>query len=267
MPHKANQYRPHLVRRYGLTAVMIAVVGMQIGYNVSVAGNVLGEQTASLTAQHLLDATNKERIADGKSLLKRNEQLSRAASLKAQDMLQKQYWAHSAPDGVTPWKWFQDIGYQYSLAGENLARDFKSAGETVSAWMASPQHKANVLGAYSDVGFAIASGKLEGKDATIIVALYGSPVGAMPVVQTSSSQPLSLIGQLGVMVQTLSPAVLGSLVITIIAALVALLAHVYRMRLPKSLRDSWYRHHGLLKAGGLLGVSLLILVLQTGGQI
>ncbi len=247
-------------------AVAILAATLQIGYNFAVTGNVLGEQV-SITAETLLVDTNKERTKYHQADLKINGQLSRAAALKAQDMIEKQYWAHTAPDGSTPWKWLHEVGYQYSLAGENLAKDFQSADAVVAAWMASPQHRANVLGAYNEVGFAVAKGKLAGKDATIIVALYGSPISAVPVVQTSSAAPLGFVGRLGVTLQTLSPATLGALVLVTFASFVALLAHVYREKLPKKLRDSWYRHHGLMKAGGLLGASVIILVLQSGGQI
>lgn len=247
-------------------AIAVIAGAMQVGYNLAVTGNVLGER-ASVTTERLLEDTNKERTKYHQDSLKINGQLSRAAALKAQDMIEKQYWAHNAPDGGTPWRWFHEVGYQYSLAGENLAKDFQSADAVVAAWMASPQHRANVLGSYTEVGFAATSGKLDGKDTTIIVALYGSPVSAVPVVQTSSAAPLGFMSRLGVAVQTLSPATLGALVLVGPALFVALLAHMYRGRLPKSLRDSWYRHHGLVKAGGLLGVAVIILTLQTGGQI
>ncbi len=42
IPHKKNNYRPHLIRRYGLVAIAFAVVGMQFGYNNALTGSVLG---------------------------------------------------------------------------------------------------------------------------------------------------------------------------------------------------------------------------------
>jgi uncharacterized protein YkwD len=272
VPHSANQYRPHLIRRYGLAAVLVVIIAVQAGYNFVSTGTVLGDN-ATVTTNALLQDTNDQRAKEHLSPLKLDDKLSQAAFLKAQDMFQKQYWAHNAPDGTTPWRWFGDAGYNYAYAGENLAKNFKAANTVLAAWMASPQHKANVLNEhYSDVGFAVVDGTLEGKNATIIVALYGAPAssavaGAKVTGTTPVAQPVGLMTRLGVAVQALSPSMLGALVVILIVAGVALVAHVYRGKLPKKLRQSWYRHHGLVKAGGLLSVGFIILVLQIGGQV
>jgi hypothetical protein len=67
--------------------------------------------------------------------------------------------------------------------------------------------------------------------------------------------------------QSVTPAALGSIVITIVVAGVAFIAHFYRKKLPKVLRQSWYRHHGIIKAGGMLSLCLIVVFLYSGGQI
>lgn len=226
-----------------------------------------------MTSDALLAGTNNERRKAGLSQLKINEKLSQAAFLKAQDMFEKQYWAHTAPGGTTPWQWFGKAGYNYSFAGENLAKNFRTADAALTAWMASSEHKENILSKhYSDVGFAVVDGILDGKNATIIVALYGAPASSgVAGIQTSSSAAASrAIGpltRLGVAVQAMSPAALGSILVMLLIMGVALLAHVYRDKLPKRLRVTWYRHHGLAKAGGMAVLSLVVIVLYSGGQI
>ena len=60
-------------------------------------------------------------------------------------MIAKNYWAHNAPDGASPWSFFKNVGYRYLYAGENLARDFGDSASVVNAWMNSPTHRDNLL--------------------------------------------------------------------------------------------------------------------------
>jgi len=50
--------------------------------------------------------------------------LEQAAQLKANDMAEKGYFAHTSPDGKTPWEWLKDVSYPFLAAGENLAVNF-----------------------------------------------------------------------------------------------------------------------------------------------
>jgi uncharacterized protein YkwD len=273
VPHKANQYRPHATRRYGLVVLLLLVIGLQAGYNLGVTGSVLGKEEA-ISSADLLSDTNTYRIQQHLQPLTADDKLSRAAFLKAQDMLQKQYWAHTAPDGTEPWKWFGDVGYNYVHAGENLAKNFRSAQAVTDAWMNSPEHRANVLDDdYGQVGFAVVSGELQGSPVTLVVAMYASQ--AMPAVVAGSQtqiapptiQSYGLISRVGLMVQSLTPAAIGSVVLLIIATAVALAAHAYRHKLPKAFKKSWYIHHGAYKAAGLASLIVMIVSLYGGGQI
>lgn len=269
-PHAANRHHPHVVRWYGLAVVVVSVVAMQGLYNLSTTGMVLGTKT-DLATEKLLTATNNERVKQGLPALVLNEKLSHAAYLKAEDMLADQYWAHVAPDGKTPWDWVTTAGYSYDYAGENLARNFSTAEGVTVAWMDSPAHRANVLGdKFSEVGFAVVEGELEHESATIVVALYGHRASdGVPLGTTSApiDQPLAPITRLGVAIQSLTPAAIGSVVVILAIAAVALAAHVYRRKLPRSMQRSWRRHHGVIKAAGLISLCIVLLVLYSGGQI
>lgn len=273
IPHKKNGYRPHLIRGYGLVAIIFVVIGLQLGYNGVKTGNVLGLES-NITIEALLDQTNKERADAGQLSLNLDNKLIKAAYLKAQDMFDRQYWAHNAPDGTEPWKWFGDVGYNYDMAGENLAKNFTSSGAVMIAWMNSPEHKANVLkDDYQDVGFAIVSGELDGKPASIVVALYGlSAQSAVANIQKSAvgavkTEQANILTQFAISIQSVTPAVMGGLALLMLSMFVSVLAHAYRRKLPKVLRQSWYRHHGLYKALGLMSFSIVVIFLYSGGQI
>lgn len=273
VPHKKNHHRPHLIRRYGLIGVVVFVLSLQLGHNALTTGTVLGDQSR-ITIEGLLDQTNAARASDGDGPLSLDEKLTKAAFLKAQDMFAKQYWAHNAPDGTEPWKWFGDVGYNYAEAGENLAKGFATNDATVAAWLHSPEHRENMLKqTYTQVGFATVSGGLNGKLTNLVVALYGKPAetGAVAAATTSfseaSSGSMGPIARIGSALQNLGPAALGSLIVVSFTAFVALLAHTYRKRLPKPLRQSWYRHHGAYKAVGMASLAFVIVTLYNGGQI
>lgn len=277
IPHAGNQYRPHLVRRYGLASVLMVVVVLLSGYNFTTTGSVLGVQQP-ISPSDLLTDTNLQRTDQHLPALRVNPELSQAAFMKANDMFANQYWAHVSPSGVTPWYWFTKVGYNYDYAGENLAKNFTTAGTTVAAWMASPKHRANILDThYTDVGFAVVDGTLDGQHTTLIVALYGQTEAHVAVAGASIVPPLvsstqvayslSPISRLGVALQSSAPAMLGSVVLLLFAAVVALGAQAYRRRLPLSMRRSWRYHHGLYKAVGLTSLAVMIVGLYSGGQI
>jgi len=206
-----------------------------------------------------------------------NEELNQAAFLKARDMFANNYWAHTSPSGVSPWKWLGDAGYNYDVAGENLAKNYPTADATVSAWMNSETHKANILNnKYQDIGFAVVDGMLDGRDTTLVVAYYGTPASAAvegsnaervvfaPPVSGGVGNPLTYFGTA---LQSLSPATLGVLGMLTIVGLLAVAAHHYRGKLPKAWRQSWKQHHGMYTLGLVVGLALVIVFATGGGQI
>ncbi len=277
VPHKGNQYRPHLIRRYGILVTLLVIIGLQAGYNLAVTGKVLGSQV-SVTADELLTATNAQRVAQHLPALNLNAQLTDAANQKANDMFKQQYWAHVSPDGTTPWAWFSKVGYNYSYAGENLAKNFTTADAAMTAWMASPEHRVNILDSnYTDVGFAVVSGTLKGEYTWLIVALYGKPLAADKAVAgtqtgavtmaSTTDQSINVITRIGMSLQSLTPATLGSIVLLILMAVVAFTAHLYRDKLPKAIGRTWRRHHGAIKATGMISLVVMLVTLYSGGQI
>ena len=131
--------------------------------------------SSNVSQDQLLIITNEYRQQNGLPALSLNQELSQAAQGKASDMFAKNYWAHVSPDGTTPWIFIKSAGYVYVYAGENLARGYNSAQDVVAAWMASPEHKQNMLSSnYQNVGFAVETGNLTGEDTVLVVEMLGS---------------------------------------------------------------------------------------------
>ena len=142
--------------------------------------NVLGYAT-DISNSELLNYTNERRSNIGLNKLVMNEALSSAARAKAADMFEKDYWAHVSPTGTEPWEFITAAGYDYLYAGENLAVDFSHSKSVVDAWYDSPSHKDNLLNEhYTQIGFAVVNGNLQGRDTTLIVQMFGSPRTVVP---------------------------------------------------------------------------------------
>lgn len=279
VPHEGNQYRPHLIRLHGIIAVLIIALISQVTHSFLSTGHwgILGD-TATIHATELLVDTNAQRNKVGLSDLQLDDALSRAAFLKAQDMFSEQYWAHESPSGTPPWKWMGDVGYSYSYAGENLAKNYATAQTTVNAWMKSPTHRENVLNKeYTEVGFAVMDGELQGDETTLIVAFYAAPITAAATQQTTSgglitnfsapegaSTPLTYFGSA---LNSLSPVTVAILGLLAVVAIVGAAAHHYRSKLPKAWRKSWRVHHGMYTFVGMIALGVLVIVATGGGQI
>ncbi len=136
-----------------------------------------------VSAKEVVAIMNTERAKAGLSPLAENPRLNDSAKLKNQDMIERKYWEHNAPDGTQPWVFFAKVGYQYKKAGENLACNFRLSSAVVQGWMDSPTHRANVLDPeFADVGVAYDTQVPGVKNRSgegclnLITAHYGTPI-------------------------------------------------------------------------------------------
>jgi Cysteine-rich secretory protein family len=175
-PHEDNDFRPHPMRHatlLSLGAVALALFLVVLAGQMALQGSSL---TALVLPRVLIDATNNDRKIADLTGLTVNPLLQEAAQDKADDMASKSYFAHTSPDGKTPWYWFDQVGYNYKYAGENLAIDFSESADVETAWMNSPEHRANILdGNFTEIGMATADGFYEGHPTTYVVELFGRP--------------------------------------------------------------------------------------------
>ena len=171
--------------------LVIATILVNIGNPIKRRG-VLAYAT-NMSIDQLLVATNNERTQNGAGGLSLNQNLNSAAQAKANDMIARNYWSHNTPDGQEPWIFIDGAGYKYLKAGENLAYGFDSSNDTVTGWMNSPTHRANLLdGGFNDVGFGFANGASYNNSGpeTVVVAMYGNPQVLAASNQTPAPAPL-----------------------------------------------------------------------------
>jgi hypothetical protein len=136
---------------------------------------------ADLTKANLIELTNTARKYFGLQPLKESPLLNEAAYLKAKDMIEKGYFSHYSPQGIAPWYWLKISGYNYQLAGENLAIGFLDPEQVYQAWMDSPSHKKNILNPdYQEIGIAVLKDNFQGNETTLVVQFFGSQKAAIP---------------------------------------------------------------------------------------
>lgn len=122
-------------------------------------------QTSSMNAdeKEVFDLINKQRTNNGLTALKVDDEVQRVARIKAEDMVQNNYFAHESPTYGTPFNMLNSFKISYKSAGENIAANSSNSG-AVNAWMNSSGHKANILSSkYNYTGIGVVSSSKYGK--------------------------------------------------------------------------------------------------------
>lgn len=118
---------------------------------------------------NLLSIINAEREKNNLPNLQIDEELQNVAKLKANDLVQNNYFSHISPTYGTPFDMLKSHNISYKTASENIAgnSDIKSAFD---AWISSDSHKENILSNdYNYTGIAVVDSIAYGK---VIVELF-----------------------------------------------------------------------------------------------
>jgi uncharacterized protein YkwD len=112
-------------------------------------GNVTADQ------QKAISLMNADRAAYGLPPLGIDSKLVALAQSYAQDMVNRNFFSHTNPEGQSPFDRMQAAGISYQYAGENIAINTSVSGAE-NAFMNSPGHRANILDAnYDKVGIGV----------------------------------------------------------------------------------------------------------------
>ncbi|MGK5729136.1 CAP domain-containing protein [Streptomyces sp. URMC 124] len=116
--------------------------------------------------------TNAERAAAGLRPLAADPRLAAAAQAHSDDMVARDFYAHTSPEGSEPWDRARAAGCPHPGIGENIACGQRSAAEVVRGWMNSPGHRANILKPdFAHIGVGYATGSKAG---TYWTQLFGT---------------------------------------------------------------------------------------------
>lgn len=126
-----------------------------------------------INAENLFRKHNQVRTDMGINTLSFSTTLSNSATLKAKAMVAADCWSHYCPNGKSPWDFFDEAGYVYIFAGENLAEGFYNVNTLMDTWMNSPTHRSNIVNEnYNEIGFGIVGGQYQNNDNNLLIVVH-----------------------------------------------------------------------------------------------
>ena len=112
--------------------------------------------------KEVFDLINKQRTNNGLAALKNDSEVQRVARIKAQDMVNNNYFSHTSPTYGSPFDMLKSFKISYKTAGENIAGN-SSNSSAVTAWMNS-SGQANILNSnFNYTGIGVVSSPKYGK--------------------------------------------------------------------------------------------------------
>lgn len=133
--------------------------------------------------QAMLCMTNFARARNGLADLTPSSALAASAAAKGGDVLRCDSFSHFACGREFSY-WIREAGYMSAPCwriGENLAwgtGEYGSVRSIFEAWLRSPDHRANILGDFAEVGIDLRRGTLDGQPSTRVwTQHFGSHCG------------------------------------------------------------------------------------------
>ncbi|GLZ78102.1 hypothetical protein Afil01_29090 [Actinorhabdospora filicis] len=111
---------------------------------------------AAELAAKVAELTNAERAKNGCDPLRVNAKATKAAQYHANDMAERDYFAHDSPEGRSAGDRLDAAGYAWRGWGENIFKGPRTAEDAVRGWMDSPGHRANILNCdFKEIGVGV----------------------------------------------------------------------------------------------------------------
>jgi uncharacterized protein YkwD/stress response protein SCP2 len=141
------------------------------GYWTALWAGPLTPDGLARTVAEVVDLTNRRRTGAGLRPLAADPRLTAAAQAHSADMVARDFYAHTDPDGGRPWDRTGAAGAPHRAVGENIACGQRSPADVVEGWMNSPGHRANILGPdFTHIGVGLAGG---GRAGTYWTQVFG----------------------------------------------------------------------------------------------
>jgi uncharacterized protein YkwD len=169
-----------------LASAVAAPAGARTDRQARPAGPAQAATAMRALESRVLVDINRVRAQHGLAPLRLSPRLNAAASQHSREMARVGYFSHSSADGGAFWRriarFYTSSGYSSWSVGENLlwsSPDVDAPG-AVKMWMASPEHRANLLNrSWREVGLSAvhsdsAPGTYHGLGVTIVTADFGA---------------------------------------------------------------------------------------------
>ena len=157
-----------------LDEVPLYVFLLGLSWDDYAAGRLEEYRDLTRMRRQMLARVNEERSHRHLPLIAPSVVLDRVAQAYADDMIRRSYYGHKSPEGETVRERAFAEGYPLRFVGENIARGQSTVNEVMDGWMASDEHRANILSkVFTDAGFGLAIGRNKGGFQVIWVEVFG----------------------------------------------------------------------------------------------
>lgn len=103
----------------------------------------------------MVSAINAARAQRGLAPVQPQPLVAQAAQLHAAEMAARQVMSHTGANGSDAGERLTAVGFDWAAWGENVAAGFDDAARVVTSWMASTQHRNNILGDFEYIGVGV----------------------------------------------------------------------------------------------------------------
>ena len=103
---------------------------------------------------------NGHRVGLGCPALRWDGATAGVAQAHAEDMVRRNFFSHTNPDGQSPFDRLRAAGVTYMAAAENIAYGYTTAAGVLEAWLSSEGHRRNLENCrYTHHGVGLRNGK------------------------------------------------------------------------------------------------------------
>ena len=98
----------------------------------------------SADVEEFVSLLNSHRESVGCAPLEWDGRVAAVADAHSRDMVERDFFSHTSPDGDSPWDRLGDAGISYRRVAENIAWGYPSAEAVLNGWIGSQGHRANI---------------------------------------------------------------------------------------------------------------------------
>jgi len=107
-----------------------------------VGPDVAGDVPAAVA--EFTELVNAHRASVGCPALSWNSSVADVAQAHSDDMVTRDFFSHTNPDGLSPFDRLSEAGIGFTAAAENIAFGYPTAQAVLQGWLGSPGHRANI---------------------------------------------------------------------------------------------------------------------------
>lgn len=164
----------------GMKGVSIASIIMQYDENgnskwFTPKPTIVPFEIQPYSPEAVIEQINERRTEEGLDALTKDNLLTQAAEAKSKDMMDRNYYDYSDPDGKDYWIPIIDSGYDYENAYITIEQGYTFVYDVINSWFNNTETKKNILDKkYKDIGISVRTGIYQGTKSTLVVVYYAN---------------------------------------------------------------------------------------------